>query len=312
MRNIIIDCDPGHDDVIAFLVALANQEELNILGITTVAGNQTLAKVTNNILKVQDFLGIHIPVSMGYSTPMVKELDVQPQAHGATGMDGPNIPEPTSKPTGMHAIEFMKKTLMEAEEKVTMVCIGPLTNMALFLKTYPELREKIDCIAIMGGGVNNGNTLIKAEFNIYHDPDAAKIVFDSGVKIVLAPLEVCYAASILLTETEKFAQGGRVSHFVYDLMKFYQGYAVRHGWDRTAIFDAVPVTWLIHPEFFTAKEYEAYIETDGRYCRGMTVIDTRNYQGELNNPKTVLIDADREKFIGFLFECIGKLDRIYG
>ena len=311
MRNIIIDCDPGHDDVIAFLVALANQEELNILGITTVAGNQTLAKVTNNILKVQDYLGVSIPVSMGYSTPLVKELDVQPQAHGATGMDGPQIPEPHSRPTGMHAIEFMKKTLMEAEDKVTMVCIGPLTNMGLFLKTYPELREKIDCIAIMGGGVNRGNTLIKAEFNIYHDPDAAKIVFDSGVKVVMAPLEVCYAASILLTETEKFAEGGKVSRFVYDLMKFYQGYAIRNGWDRTAIFDAVPVTWLVHPEFFTAEEYEVYIETDGRYCRGMTVVDTRGYKGEMKNPKTVLVDADREKFIEFLFKCINKLDRIY-
>lgn len=312
MRNIIIDCDPGHDDIIAILMALAHKEELNILGITTVAGNQTLEKVTNNALKVLDFLGEKIPVSKGYDTPLVKPLDVQPQAHGATGMDGPSIPEAVSQPTGMHAIEFMKKTLMEAEEKVTMVCIGPLTNMGLFLKTYPELKEKIDCIAIMGGGIYNGNTLPKAEFNIYHDPDAAKIVFDSGVKIIMAGLEVCYSASILLTETEELAKGGKVSKFVYDLMKFYQGYAIRHGWDRTAIFDAVPVTYLVHPELFKSKEYEVNIETDGKYCRGMTVVDTRGYQGELNNPKTVLYEADREGFIKQLFESLHKLDEMYG
>ena len=312
MRNIIIDCDPGHDDIIAILTAIAHKEEFNILGITTVAGNQTIEKVTNNILKVLDFVGVKYPVSKGYSSPLVKPLDVQPLAHGATGMDGPQIPDAVSKPTGMHAIEFMKKTLSEAEGKITIVCIGPLTNMGIFLKTYPELAEKIECIAIMGGGVYNGNTLPKAEFNIYHDPDAAKIVFDSGVKIIMAGLEVCYSGSILLTETEKFADGGRISHFVYDLMKFYQGYAIRHGWDRTAIFDAIPFIYLMHPELFKTKEYEVNIETDGKYCRGMTVVDTRGYQGELHNPKTVLLEADREAVVKILFDSMAELDRVYG
>ena len=311
MRNVVIDCDPGHDDIIAILVALAHEEELNILGFTTVAGNQTLEKVTNNILKVQDYFGYHLPVSKGYDAPISKDLDVQPKAHGATGMDGPEIPDAVSKPTGMHAIEFMKKVLVEATEKVTFVCIGPLTNMGLFLKTYPELKNKIDCIAIMGGGVGRGNTLPKAEFNIYHDPEGAKLVFDSGVKIVMAGLEVCYAGSILLTETERFKDGGKVSKFVYDLMKFYQGYAIRNGWDRTAIFDAIPVTYLIHPEFFESKEFEVNIELDGKYTRGMTVVDTRGYAGELTNPKTVLLNCDREKFIDFLFKSIEKLDEKY-
>ena len=311
MRNIIIDCDPGHDDIIAILVALAHKDELNILGFTTVAGNQTLDKVTNNLLKVQTYLGIDIPVYKGYSSPIVKELDVQPQAHGESGLDGPVLPEAVNKAQEMHAIEFMKKAVLETEEKITFVCIGPLTNMGLFLKTYPELRSRIDKIVIMGGGIYNGNVLIKAEFNIYHDPEAAKIVFDSGVKVVMAGLEVCYSGSILLTETEKTRDGGKASRLFYDLMKFYQGYAIRNGWDRTAIFDATPVIYLLHPELFETEEKEVYIETVGEYCRGMTVVDTRNYSKEMKNPKTVLVSTDREKFVGVIFDALNRLDAKY-
>lgn len=311
MRNIIIDCDPGHDDIIAILVALAHKDELNILGFTTVAGNQTLDKVTNNLLKVETYLGIDIPVYKGYNSPIVKELDVQPLAHGESGLDGPVLPEAINSAKDMHAIEFMKKTLLEAKDKVTFVCIGPLTNMGLFLKTYPELREKIDQIVIMGGGIYNGNVLIKAEFNIYHDPEAAKIVFDSGVKVVMAGLEVCYSGSILLTETERAKDGGKASKLFYDLMKFYQGYAIRNGWDRTAIFDATPVIYLLYPELFKSEEKEVYIETVGEYCRGMTVVDTRNRATEMKNPKTVLVSTDREKFVEVIFDALNKLDAQY-
>ena len=311
MRNIIIDCDPGHDDIIAILVALAHKDELNILGFTTVAGNQTLDKVTNNLLKVETYLGIDIPVYKGYNSPIVKELDVQPLAHGESGLDGPVLPEAINSAKDMHAIEFMKKTLLEAKDKVTFVCIGPLTNMGLFLKTYPELREKIDQIVIMGGGIYNGNVLIKAEFNIYHDPEAAKIVFDSGVKVVMAGLEVCYSGSILLTETERAKDGGKASKLFYDLMKFYQGYAIRNGWDRTAIFDATPVIYLLYPELFKSEEKEVYIETVGEYCRGMTVVDTRNRVTEMKNPKTVLISTDRGKFVEVIFDALNKLDAQY-
>ena len=311
MRNIIIDCDPGHDDIIAILVALAHNDELNILGFTTVAGNQTLEKVTNNLLRVETYLGIDIPVYKGYNSPIVKELDVQPLAHGESGLDGPELPEAVNKAQDMHAIEFMKKTLLEAQDKVTFVCIGPLTNMGLFLKTYPDLKTKIDKIVIMGGGIYNGNILVKAEFNIYHDPEAAKIVFDSGVKVVMAGLEVCYSGSILLTETEKAKDGGKASKLFYDLMKFYQGYAIRNGWDRTAIFDATPIIYLLYPELFESQEKEVYIETVGEYCRGMTVVDTRNRKGEMKNPKTVLVSTDREKFVEVIFDSLNKLDARY-
>jgi len=311
MRNIIIDCDPGHDDIIAIMVAVAHNKELNLLGFTTVAGNQTLPKVTNNLLKVQSYFGWNYPVSMGYDSPLIRPLEVQPAAHGESGMDGPVLAESPLRPTGMHAIEYMRKTLSEAREKVTFVCIGPLTNMGLFLKTYPELKEKIDCIAIMGGGIYNGNILTKAEFNIYHDPDAAKIVFESGVKVIMAGIEVCYSGSILLTETEKAKDGGRASKLFYDLMQFYQRYAIRNGWDRTAIFDCTPVIYLLHPEYFVKEERDVHIETVGEYCRGMTVVDTRGYADEVKNPKTVLVSVDREKFVDVIFESLNILDQQY-
>ncbi len=311
MKNIIIDCDPGHDDIIAIMVALAHSQNFNILGFTTVAGNQTLEKVTNNLLKVQSYFGINLPVSKGYDSPLIRPLEVQPAAHGESGMDGPVLEDSPLKTTGMHAIEFMRKTLLETEGKVTFVCIGPLTNMGLFLKTYPELKDKIECIAIMGGGITNGNILVKAEFNIYHDPDAAKIVFDSGVKVIMAGIEVCYSGSILLSETEKAKDGGKASRLFYDLMQFYQRYAIRNGWDRTAIFDCTPIIYLLHPEYFESEERAVYIETVGEYCRGMTVVDTRGYADEIVNPKTVLLSVDREKFVQVIFDSLRILDERY-
>ena len=308
MRNIIIDCDPGHDDAIAILTAFAHPEEFNILGFTTVAGNQTIEKVTENMLKIREFLKCDIPVAAGYASPLVREADPQPQAHGVTGMDGPSLPEATGKPCDMHAIEFMKETIMNTAGKVTMMCIGPLTNMAMFIKTYPHLKDRIECIAIMGGGINRGNTLTMAEFNIYHDPEAAKIVFDSGIKIIMAPLEVCYSGSILMDEIKEFEGKGKASQLVYELMEFYKGYAVRRGWDRTAIFDMTPFIYLMHPELFEVEEMKVDIETVGEYCRGMTVCDQRNYPYD-GPTKTVLKSVNREAFIKKMFESMDILDR---
>ncbi len=308
MRNIIIDCDPGHDDIIAIMVALAHPEEFNILGFTTVAGNQTIEKVTDNMLKVREFLKCDRPVARGYGSPLVRPAEPQAQAHGETGMDGPQLPEAVTKPVDMHAIEFMKQAVMNSETKVTMICIGPLTNMAMFIKTYPHLLDRIDCIAIMGGGINKGNVATMAEFNIYHDPEAAKIVFDSGVRIVMAPLEVCYSGSILMSEIPLFNGKGKASQLVFDLLDFYKGYAVRNGWDRTAIFDMTPVMYLMHPELFETEEMKVDIETAGTYCRGMTVCDQRGFPYD-GPTKTVLKSVNREEFIRLMFESIAVLDR---
>lgn len=314
MRNIIIDGDPGHDDTIAFLVALANTDKFNILGFTTVCGNQEVHKCTKNILKVQDYIGVSIPVAQGYATPLCRPLDNAAKYHGETGLDALlNYPEATSKPIEKHALEFLRDTIRESKEKVTIVTMGPFTNIAMLLKTYPELKEKIEEIVSMGGSYNSGNTLAKAEFNVFCDPESAKIVFDSGVKIVLATIEACFAGGILLTEQETFKNGGRISKMVYDVLKYYSRYAVKNGWDRTAIFDMTTFVYLLAPEIFSYEDMKVGIELNGVYTRGMTVCDNRGplYNDEDRVLTRVLLGANREKFVEILFDAIRKLDEKY-
>lgn len=310
MKKLIIDCDPGHDDVIASLVALAHPLDFEILGFTTVCGNNTLKKVTNNILKVQDYLGMHIPVSVGASTPLKRKPEPQQLAHGKSGMDGPNLKKATSTPTGLSAVEFIKKCLLE-NDLVTIVAIGPLTNIAQFLKKYPKLKNKIEEIVIMGGSVYSGNILAKSEFNIYHDPDAAKIVFNSKVPITLAPLEVCKAGAFKLKDIGSFKGKGKVSQLVYELLVFYSGYAIRHNLDRTPIFDMTTIIYLLNPEIFTYKMMNVDVELDGKYTRGMTVclpVENKNY---IDNPIKVLLDVKNQKFIKIFKDSIAVLDKQY-
>lgn len=310
MKKLIIDCDPGHDDVIASLIALAHPLDFDILGFTTVCGNNTLKKVTNNILKVQDFLGLHIPVSAGASTPLKRKPEPQPLAHGKSGMDGPNLKRATSTPIRLSAVEFIKKCLLE-NDLVTIVAIGPLTNIAQFLKKYPKLKNKIEEIVIMGGSVYGGNILAKSEFNIYHDPEAAKIVFNSKVPITLAPLEVCDAGAFKLKDIDSFKGKGKVSQLVYELLVFYSGYAIRHNLDRTPIFDMTTIIYLLHPEIFTFKMMNVDVEVDGKYTRGMTVclpIENKDY---IDNPIKVLLDVKNQKFVKIFKDSIAILDKSY-
>ncbi len=310
MRNIIIDCDPGHDDVLAIMTAFANRDRFNILGITTVAGNQTLEKVTNNILKVQDHLGFAYPVSMGYDSPICKPLDVQPAAHGEMGLDGPEIADAVSKPSGKHAIEFIKECL-EKVDKLTMVCIGPLTNMGLFLKTYPQLKNKIEEIVIMGGSYNLGNVRVKAEFNIYHDPEAARIVFNSALPMTMAGLEVCYSGAINFDEIDRLNEkNGKATKLAKEILEFYKGWAEKRGWTQTAIFDMTTIIYLLHPEYFDLKMMNVDVELSGVYTQGMTVCEEISSYSRINNPVKVLMAVkDRFAFLNVFYEALNKLDQ---
>ncbi len=314
MRTILMDGDPGHDDVIAFLLALGNPEDLNIAGFTIVAGNSSAENCTNNILKIMDYLGISIPVAKGYDSPLVKPLDTAAKFHGETGLDGAlSYPPAVSKADRRHAVSFLKDTLLSSEEKITLVTMGPLTNIAILLKTYPEVKDRIEEIVMMGGSFASGNALAKSEFNIYADPEAAKIVFDSGVHIVLATIEACYSGGILLSEQDSLKNGGNVSKLVYDILKFYSRYAINNGWDRTAIFDMTTVIYLIAPEIFEYRDMRVDIELDGVYTRGMTVCDDRGptYIKDPENPKRVLLKADRDKLAEIFFASLKRLDEQY-
>ena len=305
MKRLIIDTDPGHDDIMAILTALAHCGELELLSFCTVAGNQTVDKVTDNILKVEDYLNLSIPVYKGEARPLLLEPKPQPQAHGESGMDGPILPAPKRKIEEMGAVDYYKKVLKESTEKVTIVALAPLSNLGRLLQETPECAEKIEEIVLMGGALNGGNINKCAEFNIWHDPHAAKIVFDSGIKIVMAPLEVCYAGGIMIEETKRFKNGRRVSKLVDDLFSFYLRYAIDRGWDRTAIFDLIPVLWLLKPEIFKYKEGKVDIVLEGEDTQGQTILK----EGPGNH--IVLYDTDREACMQIFFEAIDLLDERY-
>lgn len=309
MRKILIDCDPGHDDALAIMLALGNADALDVLGITCVGGNQTLEKVSQNALKVLTILQKEIPVAKGAAGPLIREIAPAPEAHGDTGMDGPIVDEITMDFVKQNGVEFLREKILAADDQVTIVALGPLTNIALLFKMYPEVKEKIECIALMGGSATSGNSTPAAEFNFYVDPHAAHIVFHSGVPIIQAGTEVSHAASILHSEIEQFKGKGKVSQFVYDLLEFYSKYSTGLGLDRSPIFDACPVMYLLHPELFVAKDYHVDIELTGTLTAGMSVTDKRVWY-DMPKPNTkVLLDVyDRAKFIEYLVKAIAVLD----
>ena len=190
MRTILMDGDPGHDDVIAFLLALGNPSQLNIAGFTTVAGNSSAENCTKNILKIMDYLGVSIPVARGYESPLVKPLNTAARFHGETGLDGAlNYPAAVSAADPRHAVAFQRDILLSSREKVTLVTMGPLTNIAILLKTYPEVIDHIEEIVMMGGTRSVYPDTQAAEFNVWCDPEALEIVLQSGIDLTMVSLD---------------------------------------------------------------------------------------------------------------------------
>lgn len=309
MIHLIFDCDPGHDDAVALMMLLAHPETFDLMGITTVAGNQTIGKVTRNALALTEYLGAsQVPVSAGAEKPLVREAEPQPEAHGESGLDGPKLPEPVKPVTGKHAVDFMKETLLAAEEPVTILATGPLTNVALLLMTCPEARGHIDRICIMGGSLQSGNILPKAEFNIYHDPEAARIVFRSGIPVVMSGIEICMKADVPFEKYEELAGGGKASGLTVELLDFYSQYSRVRGLAGTTIYDLTAAMQLLHPEIFTSEQMIMDVETQGELCRGMTVADLRpGIQAEKN--VEVLMTVDQEAYVKYFQEAIRILDQ---
>ncbi len=308
-KNIIIDCDPGIDDAVAILLAIANEDKLNILGITTVTGNQSIEKVTNNALKLVSFLNRDIKVAKGADTPLIREKRVAGTVHGTTGMGNYELPETASKIVSENAIEFLKNTILKSSEKVTLVPIGPLTNIALLLKVYPEVKENIDEIVLMGGAISGGNVTSTAEFNIWADPEAAKIVFASKVKIVMNGLDVTHNTGLYRDDVNELLKSkGKVSNMCGEVLNFYfNGDHVKEG-TFTPIHDASAIMYLIHPELFTYRHMPVDVDCSESLNRGMTVGDNREWiKYDETNPK-VLMGVDIVKFRELLLESIYKLD----
>jgi len=308
MRRIpvIMDCDPGHDDAIALIMAFAS-EKLDVRAVTTSAGNQTPEKTLNNALRILDYIGVDVPVAQGAKRPLLRELEIAPEVHGESGLEGPEIPDAVSKPVDMPAIDLMRKVIMESDEKITLVPTGPLTNIAMLLLAYPEVKEKIEQISLMGGAAYGGNWTPAAEFNILVDPEAAKVVYDSGLPIIMAGLDVTHKAMIMKEEVEILRDlNTKVGIFVAELLDFFVKFH-DEVWKLPGcpLHDPCAVAYLIAPEIFESEQYAVAIETQGEFTTGMTVVDFNRQTGRDENVK-VLLGVDRTKFIDLLTELVAK------
>lgn len=300
---IILDGDPGHDDAIAWVLARASQQ-LQILAVTSCCGNQTIEKTTYNALRVCTLIDLHVPLARGCPKPLLNDVMNAPSIHGESGLDGPALPEPDFAPEALSASELMARVLRESPEPVTIVATGPQTNVAALLLSHPELKSKIARISLMGGGVATGNWTPAAEFNILVDPEAAKIVFESGIPILMAGLDVTEKALILPEDFERVrALGNPVADIVAQWLEFFYIFHRSIGYAGAPMHDPCAVMALLHPEIFTSKKMFVQIETGGEYCRGMTVADVRGFSGQAPNAE-VLLDVDRERFAALLVEAI--------
>lgn len=311
---IIIDCDPGHDDAMAILWALSS-DRLDVKAITTVAGNQTIEKVTENALRILTKAGREdIPVASGSIKPMLRQFETGgEQIHGDSGLDGPVLPKSLIQKSDLSALELSSRILEEADEPVTLVGLGPLTNIALLLITRPDLKKKVRRISIMGGGTI-GNWTPAAEFNIYVDPEAAKTVFSSGIPILMAGLDATQKAYVTEEENERLrAQKNPISVFAAEMIDFYSRYHYEvEGFPGCTLHDPCAIAALLYPEIFEIKECNVEIETAGALTTGMTVIDFIGYQEKILGKKTVrnasvLFDVNREAFVEKFFNAMKRL-----
>ena len=307
---VILDCDPGHDDAIALILALASPE-LKVLAVTTSAGNQTPDKTLNNALRILTLLGRDdIPVATGAPKPLARELIIADNVHGESGLDGPKLPDPAFAPVAMTALELMAKCLRESPEPVTLVPTGPLTNIALLLAAHPELKSKIARIVLMGGAAGAGNWTPAAEFNIYVDPEAADMVFKSGLPITMCGLDVTHQAQVMDEDIERVrAINNPVAQCVAGLLDFFMIYHrdPKWGFAGAPLHDPCTIAWLLAPALFHGVECRVDIETGGTHTSGMTVVDRYGLTGKAANA-LVLLGLDRAGFIDLLVTRLRAFD----
>ncbi|MEG1782847.1 MAG: nucleoside hydrolase [Oscillospiraceae bacterium] len=302
---IIMDVDTGIDDAIALMLALQS-DELEIKGITVVAGNQTLPKTLHNTLSVVEYLGRKdIPVAKGASCPLVRDQFTAGATHGETGLGTAHLPEPTIKEIELDAVSFLRQTLEQSKEKITLVPVGPMTNIALLLMSYPHVKEKIEKIVMMGGGAFEGNSNAVTEFNILVDPEATNVVFASGVPIVMCGLDVTMKAYATMEDINAVRATGTIAgEFCAEAFQhYYQRYITNSRLPGCAVHDAVAVTYILHPEMITTKRATARVDIDGKHTYGCTACDFRPGRDKSKDNVDVCFDIDREAFIKLIIKA---------
>jgi inosine-uridine nucleoside N-ribohydrolase len=304
---ILLDCDPGHDDAMAMLLALASPE-VELLGVTTVAGNQTLAKTTANALRVLEFAGRDdIAVAAGADRPLVREPAVAADVHGETGLDGPDLPSPRGSTAGAHAVDFLAEHIRACARPVTLVPTGPLTNVALLLARHPEVAAGLERVVLMGGAIAEGNVTPAAEFNIWADPEAAARVFASGLDVTMVGLDVTHRALLTDAHAQRLRAAGRTGTLVADLHGFYaRVHRARYGWDGAPVHDAMALAHVVAPGLVTTLQRNVEIDCESQLCRGRTVVDLWQRTGRPVNAH-VATEVDAQAFLELLIERYAAL-----
>jgi inosine-uridine nucleoside N-ribohydrolase len=302
---IVLDCDPGHDDAIALLLALASPE-VDVLGVTTTFGNQVLEKTTSNALRVLELVGREdVPVAAGADRPLVRDLVVAAHVHGESGLDGPVLPAPGTDAVADSAVDFVARAIASAARPATLVPTGPLTNVAEYLASHGA--RGIERIVLMGGAIGEGNMPPAAEFNIWADPEAAQAVFHSGVDVTMVGLDVTHRAVTTPALQERLRATGRVGTFVADLVDFFTVYhRETYGWEGAPIHDAVAVAHVIGPGLLETRHRNVEVELESDLCRGRTVVDLWHRTGRPPNAH-VGVALDTDGFFELLLERIARL-----
>ena len=301
---VILDGDPGHDDVMNVLLALTSPE-LHVLGLTTVFGNVGLTRTTRNMLITRELARSDVPVHAGVDRPLVVPTISAEAVHGASGLDGPHLPTPTRDIEGEHAVDFIVRTVREHPHPVTLVPTGPLTNIALALRLAPDIAQNVARIVWMGGSTDTGNWTPAAEFNALADPHAAHIVLTSGVPVTMIGLNASHQAIAHPARVQAFRDlGTPVGDFVAELLAFFADHhRERYGWDGGALHDPLTVAWLLRPELFKTRPMHVQLDLTDGPSQGRTVADVWNVTGHAPNAD-VMTDVDADGFFALLVQRI--------
>jgi len=310
-RKIIIDTDPGQDDAVAILLALGSPEELEVLGIVAVAGNVRVAQNAHNALQILEVAGRpDIPVYVGSERPMRQPLVTAEYVHGSTGLDGPTLPSPVTPLQAQHGVDYIIDALnAHAPGEITLCCLGPLTNIAMAMVKAPAIVPRIKEIVLMGGGCfEGGNITPAAEFNIYVDPEAADVVFRSGVPITQIPLDVSHSMLTTKARVQRFRDiGNRTGVVTAEMLDFFERFDVnKYGWDGGPLHDPCVIAYLLKPELFQGRLCNVAVETGSELTRGMTVVDYWGVTGRVHNVN-YLRSGDSDGFYQLLVERISRL-----
>lgn len=310
-RKVIMDCDPGIDDAFAIAFAAAHQEEIELIGITSVTGNLPIEVTTTNALNLSDYFGLkNVPVAMGANVPIVRQPLTASEIHGANGLGGVEIPKTDKKPVSVNAVVFMKQLIDElpADEKVTFVPTGPFTNVALLLRVFPEVKERIEQIVLMGGATFGGNITLSGEFNVYEDPEAAAIVFDSGLPVVMCGLDATMSVGLFREDNELLLQSeSEVVRSLGKMLQFYFECDSNDGFSRVHVHDAHTFMYILHPEIYRAVKMPVKVDCSEGLNRGATICDPRKWAYTEEPNTTVLMEADSDAFRKYLMEAILSL-----